>query len=344
MEQKELNAPPLTNKDGTKFTNNNYAYLYNDEGKNEDDENLLNSNGPNSQPEKSMVCWNCLSVLTVKPTWGIIQCPHCDKFNRVPDCDEGEKPRLKLDKNNFDIASPYVYVIMTCPFCKEDNKVKKETEHVVCCNCYNSFSIENPTIKCISSKKPVTIHNKVTRVSDINFPDPMFFRGYYPQPNPLMPVPCNGCINNSELVEDITKEISNLRKPQVVRKNRSVDPYDKWGPLRKTIRDVGEIELKRNQDMNMYDKFQSSIKSMPNNLSSQITYEPNPNNIFGNRYIDNNIKVLNNNSGIRNSTNIRGYSPGPGDNFYRRFPTPSTFAQTKNSVINKMMFTSWNNH
>ena len=338
MENKELTAPPLVNKDGIQFTNNNYAYLYNDEGKSANDENLLNNNGPNSQPEKSMVCWNCLSVLTVKPTWGIIQCPHCDKFNRVPDCDEGEKLRLKLDKNNFDIASPYVYVIMTCPFCKEDNKVKKETEHVVCCNCYNSFSIENPTIKCISSKKPVVIHNKVTRVSDINFPDPMYFRGYYPQPNPMVEVPCQGCANNSELVEDITKEISNLRKTRVVVKNKSVDPYDRWGPLRKTIRDVGEIEYKRNQDMNINERFRSSLKSMPNNLSSQITYEPNPQNIFGSKY-SNNIRVLNNGN-INN--NNRGYSPS--ENFYRRFPTPSTFNQSKSSVINKMMFTSWNNH
>ena len=341
MEKKEeLTAPPLVNKDGTRFTNNNYAYLYNDEGKSENDENLLNNNGPNSQPEKSMVCWNCLSVLTVKPTWGIIQCPHCDKFNRVPDCDEGEKLRLKLDKNNFDIASPYVFVIMTCPFCKEDNKVKKETEHVVCCNCYNSFSIENPTIKCISSNKPVTIHNKVTRVSDINFPDPMYFRGYYPQPNSIVDVPCNGCINNSELVEDITKEISNFRRNNERVKTRSVDPYDKWGPLRKMIRDVGEIEYKRNQDMNINERFRSSLKSMPNNLNSKITYEPNPLNIYGSKY-NNNIKVFNN-SGINNSTNNRGYSPS--NNFFRRFPTPSTFNQSKSSVINKMMFTSWNNH
>ena len=314
--------------------------MYNDEGKSENDENLLNNNGPNSQPEKSMVCWNCLSVLTVKPTWGIIQCPHCDKFNRVPDCDEGEKLRLKLDKNNFDIASPYVFVIMTCPFCKEDNKVKKETEHVVCCNCYNSFSIENPTIKCISSNKPVTIHNKVTRVSDINFPDPMYFRGYYPQPNSIVDVPCNGCINNSELVEDITKEISNFRKNDKRVKTRSVDPYDKWGPLRKMIRDVGEIEYKRNQDMNINERFRSSLKSMPNNLNSEITYEPNPLNIYGRKY-NNNIKVFND-SGINNSTNNRGYSPS--NNFFRRFPTPSTFNQSKSSVINKMMFTSWNNH
>ena len=336
MDQNQLNAPSLVNKDGTKFTNNNYAYLYNDEGKDikDNDENLLNNNGPNSQPEKSMVCWNCLSVLTVKPTWGIIQCPNCDKFNRVPDCDEGEKLRLKLDKNNFDVASPYVYVVMTCPFCKEDNKVKKETEHVVCCNCYNSFSIENPTIKCISSKKPVTIHNKVTRVSDINFPDPMFFRGYYPQPNPMVEVPCQGCAYNSELVEDITKEISNLRKPRREIKPRSVDPYDKWGPLRKMIRDVGEIEYKRNQDMNINERIKSSMRSMPSNLSSQITYEPNPQYIFGN----NNINI---NSGI-NSNNNRGYSPS--GNFYRRFPTPSNYNQSKTSLINKMMFTSWNNH
>ena len=34
MENKELTAPPLVNKDGIQFTNNNYAYLYNDEGKN----------------------------------------------------------------------------------------------------------------------------------------------------------------------------------------------------------------------------------------------------------------------------------------------------------------------
>jgi len=143
----KIHAPSLINEDGPKFNNNNFAYLYNDEGKKDEEENLLNNNGPNSLPEKSMICWNCLSILTVKPTWGMIQCPNCDKFNRVPDCDEGEKVRLKFDKNNLDIASPYVYVVMTCPFCKEDNKVKKETEHVVCYNCYNSFSIENPTIK-----------------------------------------------------------------------------------------------------------------------------------------------------------------------------------------------------
>ena len=326
-EPDKIHAPPLTNEDGTKFTNNKYAYLYNGEGQ-KDDENILNNNGPNSLPEKSMVCWNCLSILTVKPTWGLVQCPNCDKFNRVPDCDEGEKTRLKLDKNNLDIASPYVYVVMTCPFCKEDNKVKKETEHVICCNCYNSFSIENPTIKCISSKKPVTISNKVTRVSDINFPDPMFFRGYYPQPNPIMEYPCQGCDKNGELVHDITKEIRNLR----IKKEKKKDVYDKWDALRQMIRDVGEIENKRNQDMNINDKMRSSLKSMPKN--QEITYEPNPRYKYGN-YGNNNISNINND-------NKSGFLPS--SNFYRRMPTPNNFSGSKTSIINKMMFTSWNNN
>ena len=326
-EPDKLHAPSLTNEDGSKFNNNNYAYLYNGEGKKDEDEMLLNNNGPNSLPEKSMVCWNCLSILTVKPTWGLVQCPNCDKFNRVPDCDEGEKVRLKFDKNNLDIASPYVYVVMTCPFCKEDNKVKKETEHVICCNCYNSFSIENPTIKCISSKKPVTLSNKVTRISDINFPDPMFFRGYYPQPNPLMEYPCYGCEKNSELVEDITKEIRNMR----IKNDKRKDTFDRWDPLRQMIRDVGEIENKRNQDMNISDKMQSSVKSMPRN--QEITYEANPRYRYGN-YGKNNTAEENNKNGYL-----------PSSNFFRRFPTPNTFNNgSKTSFINKMMFNSWNNN
>ena len=325
-EPDKIHAPPLTNEDGTKFTNNKYAYLYDGEG-NKDEENILNNNGPNALPEKTMVCWNCLSILTVKPTWGIVQCPNCDKFNRVPDCDEGEKVRLKFDKNNLDIASPYVYVVMTCPFCKEDNKVKKETEHVVCCNCYNSFSIENPTIKCISSKKPVTISNKVTRVSDINFPDPMFFRGFYPQPNPLMEYPCQGCDKNGELVQDITREIKNFR----VRNERKIETPDKWDALRKMIRDVGEIENKRNMDMDINERIKSSIKSMP--LNQELTYEPNPRYRYGN-YGNKNGNI---NENIKNDF-------APSSNFYRRFPTPNNFSGSKTTFINKMMFNSWNNN
>ena len=46
------------------------------------------------------------------------------------------------------------------------------------------------------------------------------------------------------------------------------------------IHDVGEIEYKRNQDMNINDKMRSSLKSMPKN--QEITYEPNPRYRYGN--------------------------------------------------------------
>jgi hypothetical protein len=59
----------------------------------------------------------------------------------------------------------------------------------------------------------------------------------------------------------------------------------------------------------------------------QITYEPNP------QYILNNNSINVNNRGI-----------SPSSNFYRRFPTPNTFNQSKSSFINKMMFNSWNNN
>jgi len=135
----------------------------------------------------------------------------------------------------------------------------------------------------------------------------MFFRGCYPQPNPLMEYPCHGCEKNSELVEDITKEIRNLR----IKKEKRKESFDKWDPLRQMIRDVGEIENKRNQDMNIIDKMQSSIKLMPKN--QEITYEANPRYRYGN--YNKNINLDENDK--------NGYLPN--SNFFRRFPTPNTF-------------------
>ena len=98
------------------------------------------------------------------------------------------------------------------------------------------------------------------------------------------------------------------------------------------IRDVGEIENKRNQDMNINDKMRSSLKSMPKN--QEITYEPNPRYKYGN-YGNNNISNINND-------NKSGFLPS--SNFYKRMPTPNNFSGSKTSIINKMMFTSWNNN
>ena len=101
------------------------------------------------------------------------------------------------------------------------------------------------------------------------------------------------------------------------------------------IRDVGEIEYKRNQDMNINDKMRSSLKLMPRN--QELTYEANPRYRYGNYGNNGNL----NNNNINN--NIKGGFL-PSSNFYRRMPTPNNFNGSKTSIINKMMFTSWNNN
>ena len=57
---------------------------------------------------------------------------------------------------------------MTCPYCQEENKVRKEDEHVVCFDCFILFSIKNSTIKTVSSNKPIKITN-INKVREISY-------------------------------------------------------------------------------------------------------------------------------------------------------------------------------
>lgn len=224
-----------------------------------DDPNLQDT----KKEEKSIVCWNCLTVLMVKPEWKIIQCPHCDKFNRVPlEEDNAPKSAMTLDdsKNHFDIVAPYVYALMTCPYCQTENKVRKEAEHVICYNCSNSFSIENPTIKCISSKQPITLSSKVARFSDVFF-DPMVVPARYRMPSPMIiKSNCNQCSNNQQLMMEAVNTITN--PPQPIPK-----PVDKYAAIRKLINDVEEIDSNRNKKFNKnkinYSMNGKKINSMP---------------------------------------------------------------------------------
>ena len=61
--------------------------------------------------DKSIVCWNCLSVLLLKFFWVIVQCPSCDKFNIVPNEEKVNDDKLVLNKNknHFKIAALSLY-------------------------------------------------------------------------------------------------------------------------------------------------------------------------------------------------------------------------------------------
>ena len=322
--------------------NLNYNNNNNNNNNDIDPSLLLNNNVPSVEPDKSIVCWNCLSVLLVKPSWGIVQCPSCDKFNRVPNEEKVNDDKLILNKNknHFEIAAPYVYAVMTCPYCQEENKVRKEAEHVVCFNCFNSFSIENPTIKTVSSNKPIKITNtnKVTRISDMYFPDPM----YYPGKFPIDPIIINNNYNNmaaekrnEELIGEIYKEIDKNKNNNNIRKNLT-PKIDKYSAMRKFMKDMDEIEGIRNRKYNDYFKGINSNQNYYNNLNINNQYVQNNNNLI---YQDSN-----------NFLNQKNYLPQVQSNkniysnplSYLNYNYKQNNINSKNNFINNMMFSNWN--
>jgi uncharacterized CHY-type Zn-finger protein len=64
----------------------------------------------NFKAKKTIVCWNCQSVLMVKEEWGVVQCTNCDKMNRVPGSgnDVNNQVRINNNMNHFDVYMPYV--------------------------------------------------------------------------------------------------------------------------------------------------------------------------------------------------------------------------------------------
>ena len=320
----------------------NLNYNNNNNNNDIDPSLLLNNNVPSVEPDKSIVCWNCLSVLLVKPSWGIVQCPSCDKFNRVPNEEKVNDDKLILNKNknHFEIAAPYVYAVMTCPYCQEENKVRKEAEHVVCFNCFNSFSIENPTIKTVSSNKPIKITNtnKVTRISDMYFPDPM----YYPGKFPIDPIIINNNYNNmaaekrnEELIGEIYKEIDKNKNNNNIRKNLT-PKIDKYSAMRKFMKDMDEIEGIRNRKYNDYFKGINTNQNYYNNLNINNQYVQNNNNLI---YQDSN-----------NFLNQKNYLPQVQSNkniysnplSYLNYNYKQNNINSKNNFINNMMFSNWN--
>lgn len=179
----------------------------------------------------------------IKDEWGIVQCTNCEKFNRIP-AEEGgtKKDMLSLDdhKNHYEICAPYVYVIMTCPYCQSENKVRKEAEHVVCFKCHNSFAIQNPSVKVISSKEPIPLTGKTKRYSDVyNIESMRHFHNYIHPYQHFNVNNCHNCINKTEAISHM---VDKLNKPPPVKYQ---PPVDRLGPIKRLIKDMDEIDQKR---------------------------------------------------------------------------------------------------
>ena len=125
--------------------------------------------------EKTIICWNCVSVLMVKDEWSVVRCTNCGKINRVPGTEDNIDGAIRLNDNmnHFDLYVPYVYAVITCTFCQAENKVRKDAEHVICFQCHNSYNIQHEpwenmvANKCINNKEyPIVQQPTVVNTCD----------------------------------------------------------------------------------------------------------------------------------------------------------------------------------
>ena len=173
--------------------------------------------------DKTVVCWNCLSVLIVKDNWNVVECSECKKLNRVPHEDFPGDQKISLNEsyNHFDVNIPYVFGIVVCPFCRTENRFRRDADHIVCFKCHHSFNINEKLYGNVSYNFP--LHEKY-RFSDV-YPDIINYRGYYPQP---IPIPKCNCAETELMLQKILKTMK--KKNKEVSPPRNYIPYPMFNP------------------------------------------------------------------------------------------------------------------
>jgi hypothetical protein len=133
-------------------------------------------------------------------------------------------------------------VIIICPFCRTDNKIRKDAEHIVCFKCHNSVSItQDKQGSAVMSTNLPNYNNmnaqtnqiypppKSLRMSDLFFPDPMFYPGYYPINSTNLSsygpqYPYNGALNSWELHDwELDNYIQRKAKYELYKHNLRLD-------------------------------------------------------------------------------------------------------------------------
>lgn len=177
--------------------------------------------------EKTVVCWNCLSVLIVKDEWNVIECSECHKLNRVPheDFPGDQKISLADSYNHFDVNIPFVFGIVICPFCKTENKFRRDSDHVVCFKCHHSFNVDGHIgTNNVNYNFP---NRNYYRFSDM-YPDIINYRGFYPQP---IPIPKCNCAETELMLQKILKTIKKRNKePEPIKRNFMPYPFPFYNP------------------------------------------------------------------------------------------------------------------
>ena len=154
-------------------------------------------------------CWNCGNINICNSSFNVIQCPVCNEVNKVPKIMDRIDELLTLAKANTCVSYadinhtvPLVNYIVVCPYCKCDNKVRETACFCICYMCKNKWTIKKPDsdeVQEIKKRKPpkqrglegnyykydaktgrILPPDRPMRFSDLFYPDPMFYPGYYP--------------------------------------------------------------------------------------------------------------------------------------------------------------------
>ena len=234
-------------------------------------------------------CWNCENINICNSSLKVIQCPVCNEMNQVPKIMDRIDELLMLAKANtftsyadINHTVPLVNYIVVCPYCKCDNKVRETACFCICYMCKNKWTIKRPDADEIQEekkRKPPKQRNlegnyykydsktgrilppdKPMRFSDLFYPDPMFYPGYYP-------------INSlSPLYPEYFTPYDDYR--YIDRQEKTIKYFDRVNQQRKLFEKFGNIldEKTTNEQNNIY-----------NNISK--------NNIINNANENNNIST-----------------------------------------------------
>ena len=242
----------------------------------------------NKGGDLAVKCWNCENINICNSSMNVIQCPVCNEMNKVPKVMDRIDELLMLAKANtcttyadINHTVPLVNYIVVCPYCKCDNKVRETACFCICYMCKNKWTIKRPDADDVQEekkRKPPKQRNlegnyykydaktgrilppdRPMRFSDLFYPDPMFYPGYYP-------------INSlSPLYPEYFTPYDDYR--YIDRQEKTIKYFDRVNQQRKLIEKFGNILEDKTINDNNQNNRTNSITNNNLNLESNTKYE-----------------------------------------------------------------------
>ena len=229
-------------------------------------------------------CWNCQNIHLVKPSWKVIQCPICNAMSKVPQESDEIERLIQLMQHSALVSYadkehkvPLVNYLVVCPYCKTDNQVRETAFHCVCYKCKNRWCLKKPNdphksevpttkekegnyYKYDSKRGIVYPPQRQLRFSDLFYPDPLFFPGYYPinSISPLYPEYFNP-YDDKRFMERHEKAYERNRERYVMNNNRS----DIMRRLNELDQKVDKVIIERNIPFSAYNRSNNNNNHCP---------------------------------------------------------------------------------